>query len=142
MSKKKRKTKAEIRYINQQAVYIHKEISHTKKDYYTLDVRRTNNAMHNLSGTAFKLYIYLNQNPNNKSILLSTARFCELSGMSPRSCVLAKQELTKKRYLVLREDGDYDFYNHPYRNHNETVFEKLDRIKGGSATNNPSEEDT
>lgn len=121
----KRKKKQETRHINQQAAYIHKELSHNKKLYFTLDVKRSNYAMRNLSGSAYKMYIYLCQNRNNAFIFLSSSKFCETSGLSPRSYVLAKQELVKKRYLVLREDGDYDFYNHPYRQHHETVYDKM-----------------
>ncbi len=125
----------EKRHTNQRGIYIHKEISHTKKDYYTLDVKRTNIAMSKLSGTAFKMYIYLNENFNNQMVLFSLSKFSKKLDISESACRTAKQELITNRYLMLREDGDYNFYNHPYRNHNETVFEKFDRINSGSAFN-------
>lgn len=124
MAKKKRKKK-EIRYTNQQAAHIHKEIGHQKEDYFTLDIRKSYAAMRNLSGVAYKMYIYLCQNKNNSTILLSGSKFSKISGASARSYVLAKQELVEKRYLMLREDGDYDFYNSPYQKHKETVFDKM-----------------
>lgn len=124
----KRRKKKEVRYINQQAVYIHKELSHRKEYYFTLDRLKNNAAMRKLSGSAYKMYVYLCQNRNDTSVLISSTKFCEDSGLSPRSYVLAKQELVEQRYLVLREDGDYDFYNYPYRQHHETVFDKIAKI--------------
>jgi hypothetical protein len=122
---RKRRKRQETRYINQQAAHIHKEIGHKKEDYFSLDIRKSYAAMRNLSGVAYKMYIYLCQNRNNSTILLSGSKFSKISGASSRSYVLAKQELVEKRYLMPREDGDYDFYNTPYKKHNETVFEKM-----------------
>lgn len=102
------------RYPNQLMAYIHKKIGHNKTDRFSLDVKTTNAAMRNLSSVAFKMYIYLCENPDNTNILLSGSRFSKTSGANDRSYSIAKQELLKKHYLILREDGDYDFYNYPY----------------------------
>ena len=112
--KKKKRTRKEVRYVNQQAVYVHQTVSHKKEYYFTIDKNKNNKAMHDLSGSAYKMYVYLCQNRDGASMLLSCKKFCKISGLSPRSYVLAKQELVKNNYLVIREDGDYDFYNAPY----------------------------
>lgn len=124
----KRRKRQETRYVNQQAVYIHKELSHRKEYYFTLDRLKNNAAMRKLSGSAYKLYVYLCQNRDSTSVLLSNKKFYEETGVSPRSYVTAKQELVEHKYLVPREDGDYDFYNYPYRQHHETVFDKIAKL--------------
>lgn len=131
--------KRKKRYFNQQSVTAHYEFSHKKEEYFKLDKRKNNRAMRELSGIAYKLYIYLSQIGNKQTAFISGSDFLKQTGISTRSYAPAKQELIQKRYLILREDGDFDFYNYPYTQHHETVFEKLDRIKGGSA--NPIEEE-
>lgn len=120
MAKRKKK---EIRYPDQQAVFIHKYTGHKREQYFTIDKLRCNKAMRVLNGNAFKLYIYLCQNRDGSTILLSGKKFGEVLGIPKRSYILAKQELIKKRYLIEREDGDYDFYN--YQFHVETEQEKI-----------------
>ena len=112
MSKKKRR-RPKNRYPNQQAATIHKKLSHTKKNYFTIDRLRSNAAMRDLAGVAFKMYIYLCQHRDGDIILLSAAEFCKDTGSSQRSYLLAKKELVERRYLILRQHGDYDFYNEP-----------------------------
>ena len=121
--KKKSRKKKDIRYPGQSAIFIHKYIAHDKKGYFTMDKLRCNKAMHILNGNAFKMYIYLSQNSDNTSILMSGSKFGEALGISKRSYILAKQELIKRRYLIEREDGDYDFYNYQY--HVATEQEKI-----------------
>jgi hypothetical protein len=120
MAKRKKK---EIRYPDQSAAFINKYVGHKRDQYFTTDILRCNKAMKVLNGNAFKLYIYLCQNPNGKKLLMSSQKFGEVLGISKRSLILAKQELIKKRYLILREDGDYDFYN--YQFHVVTEQEKI-----------------
>lgn len=129
--RKKKRTRKEVRYVNQQAVYIHKTVSHKKEYYFTLDKSKNNKAMHDLSGSAYKMYVYLCQNRDSTQFLISATKFCKISGLSPRSYVLAKQELVKNNYLVLREDGDYDFYNAPH----DIEKEDSEPIKNAEETN-------
>lgn len=107
---KKKKPKEPV--YNQSKVYIHKYIGHRRDQYFTMDILRTNRAMRVLNGNAFKLYIYLCQNSDNTTILLSGSKFSEVLGMPKKSYIIAKQELVKRHYLIEREDGDYDFYNY------------------------------
>lgn len=112
---RRRKKKEPVRYPNQQAVYIHKYIGHNKTDYFNMDVNKNNEAMRKLSGSAYKMYVYLCQNINGHSIFLSGKNFCKAAGLSRKSYVLAKKELIEKHYLLLREDGDFDFYNYLFK---------------------------
>ncbi len=120
MPKKKREPK---RYVNQKAVTIHKEISHTKGEYFTLDIKKNNKAMRELSSIAYKMYVYLCEFQTGTTQLISCSQFMKAAGVSNRSYQFAKQELIKKRYLIEREDGDYDFYNYQY--HVVTEQEKI-----------------
>lgn len=119
----RKKKKPEIKYPGQSSAYIHKYLSHYRGGYFTLDTARCNKAINVLNGNAFKVYVYLCQNSDNKTILLSNTKFADALGMSTRSFILAKQELIKRRYLIEREDGDYDFYNYQY--HVVTEQEKI-----------------
>lgn len=120
MPKRKKK---EQRYPGQSMIFIHKYIGHKRDQYFTMDKLRCNKAINVLNGNAFKMYIYLCQNSDNTNILLSGTKFADALGISKRSYILAKQELIKRRYLIERPDGDYDFYNYQY--HVVTEQEKI-----------------
>lgn len=122
----RKRKKKNIRYPNQQMVYIHKKISHKKNFYFNLDTSKTLEAMRKLTGTGFKMYIYLCQNINGHTIYFSGNDFCKATGLSSRTYILAKKELIEKHYLILREDGDFDFYNAPFK-----VLTKKDEIIEG-----------
>lgn len=117
---RKRKEK---RYFNQRAAIIHKKISHNKGSYFTLDIKHNSRAMRILTPTAYKLYIYLCQFQAETIHLMSSAKFTKATDVSEQSYREAKKELIKRRYLIEREDGDYDFYNYQY--HVVTEQEKI-----------------
>lgn len=123
---RRKKKKQEKRYPNQQMVYINKNISHSKNYYFSMDTLKTLEAMRKLTGTAFKMYVYLSQNTDGHSIYLSGSDFCKSTGLSDRTYILAKKELLQKHYLVLRDDGDFDFYNEPFK-----IVTKKDEIMEG-----------
>jgi hypothetical protein len=133
----KRRKKTEKRHVNQKAVYIHKSISHNKGKYFTMDIDKTLLAMRKLSEKAFKMYVYLCTNTNEHSILLSQSKFCKATGMSENTYTAAKQELIDNKYLHIREDGDYDFYNYPFKpitKKDEIMSQILDKIKQENET--------
>lgn len=113
--KQKKRKQQDRRYPNQQMVYINKKISHNKKGYFTIDTLKTFEAMRILTGTAFKMYIYLSQFTNGATIYLSGNNFCKLSGITGPTYIAAKKDLIDNHYLILREDGDFDFYNEPIK---------------------------
>ena len=106
--------KKDERYINQKAVTVHKENSHDKGKYFTLDIKKNNRAMRDLSSAAYKMYIYLCQFQTETTHLLSCAQFMKDTGLSEPSYRSAKKELLRHHYMNKREDGDYDFYNYPH----------------------------
>ena len=128
MQKKKKYRLRKHHYPGQSTVTYHKQIGHKKSEYFTLDIRKNNTAMQKLSGTAYKMYVYLCEHLNGDTYLISAALFSEATGVSERSYQSAKNELIENKYLVPREDGDYDFYNYPYRQHHETVFDKIAKL--------------
>ena len=123
--KKRRRHRRTYKYPGQSTVTYHKQISHNKDQYFTMDIYKNNFAMQRLSGSAYKMYVYLSEHLDGETFLISAALFSEVTGVSSRSYQIAKQELLDKRYLVQREDGNFDFYNHPYRQHHETVYDKM-----------------
>ena len=106
--------KNDERYINQKAVTVHKSNSHDKGKYFTLDIKKNNRAMRDLSSAAYKMYIYLCQFQTETTHLLSCAKFMKDTGLSEPSYRSAKKELLLHHYMNKREDGDYDFYNYPH----------------------------
>lgn len=97
-----------MRYPNQKTVQIHKYLS---TSYMTMSQEDNHVAMCSLSGSAYKLYVYLCENKDGYIKYLSYADFHEATGLSKPTYVTAKKELIKHGYLVEREDGDYDFYS-------------------------------
>ena len=110
----------EGRFINQKSVTIHKKLSHTRNKYFTVNKEPNHTAMQNLSGTAYKMYIYLCENRDGFAFLLSNQRFSLATGVSTRMYQSAKQELLEKNYLQENADGDYEFYADP------TGYDKID----------------
>lgn len=106
-------TKKKKHHPYQQMVYIHKTISHTKGKYLSMDVTKTFAAMRKLSSVGFMMYVYLCVNHDNDTMVLSCKEFRSKTGLSRRSYIFAKKDLIKNNYLILREDGDFDFYNYP-----------------------------
>ena len=102
------------RYVNQKAVTVHKKLGHNKGDYFTLDVKHNNKAMRELRSIAYKMYVYLCEFQSESTQLISSSKFIKATGASDRSYQHAKQELIKRRYLIERPDGDYDFYNYQF----------------------------
>lgn len=123
--KKKKYRKRRHKYPGQSTVTYHKEISHSKDKYFTMDIYKNNFAMKRLSGSAYKMYVYLSEHLDGDTFLISAALFSEVTGVSARSYQTTKQELLDNKYLVLRDDGNFDFYNHPYRQHTTTVYDKM-----------------
>ena len=103
----------EERYVNQQAVTIHKR---SRSQVLAIGVKDNHEAMRALSGSGYKMYTYLCENKNNTSLLLSPIIFETATGLSKNSYLSAKKELAEKGYLIPKENGDFDFYNSPEMN--------------------------
>lgn len=57
---------------NQRIIYIERVSDEVRKDYFKLGHYQLNKAVGDLSGNAFKLYIYLANNKNNYKLELSS----------------------------------------------------------------------
>lgn len=112
--RRKRRYNPNKRYINQKLIHINKKISHHMGEYFSIDTKYTNEAMRNLTGSAFKLYIFLCEIKDGNTYLISEKKFKKSTGLSQPAYQYTRKELIEKHYLIEREDGDYDFYNYPF----------------------------
>ena len=110
---------------NQRVITTHKEkCGKDKENFYTIiNLFALESAASNLSGSAFKLWIYLAKNQDRYKIALSrvdTMRFC---GFSKNTYTAAFGELVDKGYLIQRDNNTYyDFYEKPQE---ETIIVKI-----------------
>ena len=95
----------ENRYYNQQAVKIYR--------YRTSNVQAINGAMRTLTGSAFKMYMYLMNFHVYETILFSQVHFTKITGLSEQTYYLCKKELTMRGYLEKQENGDFLFFSDP-----------------------------
>lgn len=110
-----RESKIINRFPNQRITRIH-HVAHDKKHlYYTASMEATNKAMAELSGNAFKLYIYLNKNQDGFSVALSHKAIKEQCNMAKQTYLNAFDELIEHGYVKLLEGTKaiYDFYENP-----------------------------
>lgn len=82
-------------------------------EYYTpVNLLALKEAMKTLSGTAFKMWMYLGKNQDNKTFALSKVDVMNWCGFSRNSYTNAFKELEKAGYLIQDSDRKhhYDFY--------------------------------
>lgn len=87
-----------------------------KDEYYTAtNLNALKEAMKTLSGSAFKLWVYLGKNQDNYTFALSRADAMSWCGFSRNTFTKAFEELEKEGYLVQDKDKKYhyDFYELP-----------------------------
>lgn len=101
-------------YANQNRVIIHKEKVPTgtgKERPFLLSFRdNLMEAMNDLSGTGFKVYIYLLCNSNNYTIDFSPAHISKEIGISKDSARSSLKEFERKGYLKVLGASKYDFF--------------------------------
>ena len=85
---------------NQRIIYIQRISADVRKDFFKLGHQQLNQAVGDLSGNAFKLYIYLADNKDNYKLELSSKHFIEWSGTSNSTYDRAFKELKEKGYLL------------------------------------------
>lgn len=103
------------RFPNQRITRIH-HVAHDRKHlYYNASIEATNKAMAELSGNAFKLYIYLNKNQDGFNVALSHKAIKEQCNMAKQTYLNAFDELIEHGYVKLLEGTKaiYDFYENP-----------------------------
>jgi hypothetical protein len=106
-----------ITYPNQKIVHINKE---TSSDFLQVDKSAWMQAGQVLTYGAFKLYLYLAGNQDGFDKALSPTDVEAKIGLSESTYRRSVKELTKEKYLVLKQGNIYDFYTEP----NETKEDK------------------
>ena len=91
-----------------------------RKDYFKIGNSQLDKAAADLSGNAFKLYIYLADNQNNYKLELSSKHFIQWSGTSDSTYDRAFKELKDKGYLIKAPDKKNIYlFVEESRNYNE-----------------------
>ena len=85
---------------NQRIIYIQRMSADAKREFFKIGHQQLNKAVGDLSGNAFKLYIYLADNKDNYKLELSSKHFIEWSGTSNSTYDRAFKELKEKGYLL------------------------------------------
>ena len=89
---------------NQRIIYIQRMSADAKREFFKIGHQQLNNAAADLSGNAFKLYIYLADNKDSFKLELSSKHFIEWSGTSNSTYDRAFKELKEKEYLIQAPD--------------------------------------
>lgn len=89
---------------NQRIIYIQRVSADVRKDYFKIGNTQLNKAAMDLSGNAFKLYIYLADNQDSYKLELSSKHFIMWSGTSDSTYDRAFKELKEKGYLIKAPD--------------------------------------
>jgi hypothetical protein len=89
---------------NQRIIFIKRISSDVRKDYFKIGHKQLNKVANDLSGNAFKLYIYLANNKDNYILELSSKDFIRWSGTSDSTYDRAFKELKEKQYLITAPD--------------------------------------
>lgn len=100
---------------NQRTVTTKKEkcSGNVAAEYYTpINLNALKEAMKELSGSAFKMWVYLGKNQNNYTFALSKVDAMAWCGFSKNTYTAAFNELVKEGYLVRAAENSnhYDFY--------------------------------
>ena len=105
---------------NQRIIYIQRMSADVRKDYFKIGNVQLDKAAADLSGNAFKLYIYLADNQNNYKLELSSKHFIQWSGTSDSTYDRAFKELKDKGYLIKAPDKKNIYlFVEESRNYNE-----------------------
>ena len=105
---------------NQRIIYIQRISADVRKDYFKIGNSQLDKAAADLSGNAFKLYIYLADNQNNYKLELSSKHFIQWSGTSDSTYDRAFKELKDKGYLIKAPDKKNIYlFVEESRNYNE-----------------------
>lgn len=105
---------------NQRIIYIQRMSADVRKDYFKIGNSQLDKAAADLSGNAFKLYIYLADNQNNYKLELSSKHFIQWSGTSDSTYDRAFKELKDKGYLIKAPDKKNIYlFVEESRNYNE-----------------------
>ena len=88
---------------NQRIIYIERVSDQVRKEFFKIGHEQLNKAASDLSGNAFKLYIYLCDNQADYRLELSSKHFISWSGTSESTYDRAFKELKEKQYLMVMQ---------------------------------------
>lgn len=89
---------------NQRIIYIERVSEKVRTDYFKIGHEQLTQAASDLSGNAFKLYVYLCDNKDSFRLELSSKDFINWSGTSESTYDRAFKELKDKEYLIKAAD--------------------------------------
>lgn len=112
---------------NQRIIYIRRNTENAKRNYFKIGHEPLNKASADLSGNAFKLYIYLANNCDKYRLELSSKHFVMWSNTSDSTYDRVFKELKDKGYLIQSKDKKniYVFIEESttyYERHKEDIF--------------------
>lgn len=84
-----------------------------KKQYLAISCESISEASRNLGEAAFKFYMYLCCNADGYQFDYSPQHFANIYGLSVDRARKVVQQLVDARYLVLNDNGIYEFYEVP-----------------------------
>lgn len=85
---------------NQKRILIQRSTDKEKRDYFKIGNRQLEQAMYNLSPSAFMLYCYFASNADGYVMELYPVNFCSKTGLARSTYDRAFQELRTKGYLI------------------------------------------
>lgn len=103
---------------NQKTIKVQKEETNKEKEenyYAAINLDALQNAMIDLDGNAFKLWIYFSKNRNGHTFALSKVDAIKWGIGSKSSYDRAMKELTTKGYLIETSSNHFDFYEVPQK---------------------------
>lgn len=115
-------------YPNQRIIYIQRASADVRKDFFKIGHKQLNKCVNDLSGNAFKFYIYLANNKDNFKLELSSSDFIQWSGTSDSTYDRAFKELKEKQYLI-QAPGKKNVYLFVEESQNYEERHKEDIIK-------------
>lgn len=105
-------------YANQRVIVVNKEDCDKKNLYATINLEAMDKAAIDLSGNAFKLWIYFAKNQNNYKFALSSKELSQHFGLKIDAYNKAWNTLVEKGYLI-NSSGNYFIFTeipHPELN--------------------------
>lgn len=99
-------------YPNQRLITIHRDPvpKGTKEPFLNINYANLQNAMKDLSNSAFKVYIYFVSNRDNYKMGVSPADIRDKTGVCLETVRKGIRELQNKGYIIYGDEYKYHFY--------------------------------
>lgn len=97
-------------YPNQKVICVHKAPVNKKELYTRINLNAINQALENLTGNAFKLFIYIDKNQDEHKFALSCTDIMKKLNISNKTFYNAFNELIQSGYIT-QTDEESNYYN-------------------------------